>query len=138
MVWTKWYKCLVMSDWNLLNILQNRIVRWNGLLGPTMDTRWVSQCYSATMSQSYNVHFPSYNNRQKVLSSMCRYGRRSKNILSQYFVQPLLTDYWHLQQTFKRLCSIIWTIFIYMVKQKYCVNFEYHIELNSFWAKLGF
>ena len=29
-------------------------------------------------------------------------------------------------------------IHIYMAKQKYCVNFEYHIELNSFWAKLGF
>ena len=109
-------------------VLQNRTVRWNGLLGPMMDTRWV-----CVMKINEYLYFPSYNNRQKVLSSMCRYGRRSKNILSQYFVQPLLTDYWHLQQTF-----IIWTIFIYMVKQKYCVNFEYHIELNSFWAKLGF
>ena len=109
-----------------------------------LDLRWIlGEFHNATVQQCHNptnvhFHFPSYNNRQKVLSSMCRYGRRSKNILSQYFVQPLLTDYWHLQQTFKRLCSMIWTIFIYMVKQKYCVNFEYHIELNSFWAKLCF
>ena len=85
--------------------------------------RILGEFHNATVQQCHNptnvhFHFPSYNNRQKVLSSMCRYGRRSKNILSQYFVQPLLTDYWHLQQTFKRLCSMIWTIFIYIWSSK--------------------
>ena len=84
----------------LLNILQNRTVRWNGLLGPTMDTRWVSQwCYNV------HFHFPSWdNNRQKVLWSMCRYGRRAKIFCLYILSRPFLTDCWHLQQTFKRIC----------------------------------